>query len=275
MMLNFNDLLERAGLPLGDVKLIRHQDHRGGRDRNPFRLWQAKRPEFELYQAIQRRFAYGAAKHIASFVVTPQKDTLFVGVWNVGSSIGTVQPGTIDPVRQTDVGGFFLYELTHNPVLAEYEGRVIVGWGDGFRSWAQNAKTQSKPIRAILKEVEEEHFPGLLPFRRSIDELDTMPKSWRNALTATRGVYAMVCQTTGKIYVGSATGIDGFIGRWEQYLRTGDGGNLGMRGHPHRVWLVTILEVASSSATEEDILKLEAMWKTKLLTFEHGLNMNR
>jgi len=35
---------------------------------------------------------------------------------------------------------------------------------------------------------------------------------------------------------------------------------------------VSILEVASSSATEQDILRLESLWMKKLTTTTHGLN---
>jgi hypothetical protein len=37
---------------------------------------------------------------------------------------------------------------------------------------------------------------------------------------------------------------------------------------------ITVLEVASSSAREEDLFDMEVRWKTKLLSRKFGLNAN-
>jgi hypothetical protein len=37
---------------------------------------------------------------------------------------------------------------------------------------------------------------------------------------------------------------------------------------------VSILEVAGTAATEQDILKMEVLWKSKLQSREMGLNRN-
>jgi len=272
-MLGFNHLLEDAGLPLATVKLVRHQDNRSKRDRTPYRLWRTRRDEFELYQRLQSKPRFTGASHLASFAATPTGETLFIGLYDVGE-VGVAAPGTIDPVLGIDVGGHQLYELTRNAALDRYEGRVVIDWGLGFRTWVQNAKSNDKAILEIRREVEEERFPGLLAFRRPIDEMDTMPTSWRTVLSEARGVYLLVCRQTGKPYVGAAYGGDGFLGRWEEYAASGHGGNLGMKAHVHKDYAVSILEVASSSATEADICALEAAWKDKLLSMQFGLNQN-
>lgn len=78
----------------------------------------------------------------------------------------------------------------------------------------------------------------------------------------------------GVQYVGSATGADGFIGRWRTYLANGHGGNVLLRAGGHRDYSVTILEVASPDMSSRDILLREAFWKTKLGARAHGLNAN-
>jgi hypothetical protein len=55
MPVMFNTLLRGAGLSLGDVCLLRHQDNRADRGRTPYKLWRDDRPAFELYQSHQKR----------------------------------------------------------------------------------------------------------------------------------------------------------------------------------------------------------------------------
>src|SRR6185503_3532080 len=47
---------------------------------------------------------------------------------------------------------------------------------------------------------------------------------WRARLAAVAGVYLILATTTGRQYVGSATGIEGLWGRWAAYAVDGHGG---------------------------------------------------
>jgi hypothetical protein len=58
------------------------------------------------------------------------------------------------------------------------------------------------------------------------------------------------------------------------YAATGDGGNVRLRSRERSDYQVSILEVAGSAATADDILKMETRWKVKLQTREMGLNGN-
>jgi hypothetical protein len=82
------------------------------------------------------------------------------------------------------------------------------------------------------------------------------------------------CPKTKQQYVGSATGEDGFWGRWQAYVQTGHGGNLGLRLRDPSDYRVSILEVAGSQASVNDILGMEQTWKAKLRSKEMGLNKN-
>jgi len=90
-----------------------------------------------------------------------------------------------------------------------------------------------------------------------------------------RGIYLLVRRKTGEQYVGSASGSDGFYGRWLTY-QDGHGGNLGMRqlAVAASEYDVNILEVAASNATVDEIYARENIWKTKLGTRVVGLNHN-
>jgi hypothetical protein len=48
---------------------------------------------------------------------------------------------------------------------------------------------------------------------------------WRSRLSAVAGVYLILAETTGRLYLGSATGAEGIWGRWRKYAATGHGGN--------------------------------------------------
>ena len=68
--------------------------------------------------------------------------------------------------------------------------------------------------------------------------------------------------------------MDGFLGRWRAYVSDGHGGNVGMKIRDPSDYMVSILEVAGSNASTEDIIAMETVWKTKLLSRSIGLNRN-
>ena len=87
---------------------------------------------------------------------------------------------------------------------------------------------------------------------------------WIAALRAARGVYVLTCRRTKKIYIGSATSDEGFFGRWSEYARDGHGGNIQLKSRDRNDYQVSILEVAGSANTTQDILIMESRWKNKL-----------
>jgi hypothetical protein len=99
-----------------------------------------------------------------------------------------------------------------------------------------------------------------------------LPKSWATALRSSRGVYLLTCPRTKEQYVGSATGDEGFWGRWQDYVGTGHGGNIALKSRNSSDYQVSILEVAGTSATIEDIIQMEGRWQRKLQSKDMGLN---
>lgn len=272
-MLTFNLLLAAAGVPPALTRLIRHQDQRGPSGHTPYDLWKAGDASFERYQSIQSKERFEVGCWLASFVVTPFGETLFVGMYRV-TGLGVVADGEIDPVGGHDVSGLHEYVIEPAKALKEYAGRLIVEWGEAYRVWVQRADRQDKRVIELRKEINERPFPGFDNFVHSVRTLAMVPQTWRTALSAVSGVYLLVSLTTGKLYVGSAVGAEGFWGRWESYAANGHGGNIGLRLAAEQDYLVSILEVAASTATEEDVLKLESKWKRKLQSKEFGLNRN-
>ena len=45
-----------------------------------------------------------------------------------------------------------------------------------------------------------------------------------------KGVYLITDTSNGKMYVGSAYGENMILGRWKSYVKTGHGGNEGLKG---------------------------------------------
>jgi hypothetical protein len=276
-MLVFNFFLNEVGLNPAKVKLARHKDRRAKPGRTLYDLWKAKDPDFEEYQRIQSKDCFKHATHIASFVVTPQQGTMFVGLYSVDGQV-LMPPGKRDPITGEDVSTLFYYSLTKTRLLAEYEDRMFIKWNNPI-SWAQWAK-QDKPVVEIRRQKEERAFPGFMQFpATTFEALDDLPDSWKTSLRAARGIYVAVCTKagarteTGKLYVGSASGSDGFWGRWQSYLQNGHGDNEALKLDRKAAYQVSIVEVVGSSADVPEIIALENRWKRKLRSRDFG-NLN-
>lgn len=272
-MISLNSLLRHENIDPAFVKLVRHQDTRYSGRPSPYSLWISARDKFELYQSIQRRPVFHGARYLASFVATPLNETLLAGIYAV-NGVGVAPAGLKDPISDQDVGGLNLYDLALNPALCDYRGRLIIDWGKGYLAWMQLAAKQDKEILEIRRDDRERPFPGFLDFRQNLSNLADVPTSWRMVLSSVAGVYLLIHPGDGRQYVGSAQGEQGFWGRWEQYVASGHGGNQLMRELPPADYQLSVLEVASSSATVDQILALEERWKQKLLTRRFGLNAN-
>jgi hypothetical protein len=279
MPIMFNTILGDIGIAPSEVRLLRHQDYRAGRRRTPFELWRDDRSTFELYQSHQnasdqRRF--GNVPYWVSFVGLPNTtETLFVGLYCVQSR-STLDRDKIVPYKtEPEKAGIVdVYDLRVDQRLSEFDGKLFVDWGSGTRAWIQRADQQNKKIIELRREFKEPDFPGFSDFIRPLSQIVTLPKGWVETLRASRGIYLLTCPRTKEQYVGSADGEDGFIGRWREYVQTGHGGNIALKSRDPSDYQISILEVAGSTASREDILKMEGRWKAKLQSTEMGLNRN-
>jgi hypothetical protein len=280
MPLTFSCLLKSEGINPNEVRLLRHQTA-PFQGRTPYTLWRDQPDQFEIYQSYQHpdRVGYFRAPYWASFVVTPDRRTLFVGLYNV-EFIGVVEPEVIDPLTGLPPGAdiglstFAQFSLTLSPLLADISGRLVVDWGAGTRSWVQRADRSEKPIVELARAFQEEQFPGFTRFVRSLSDIESMPAGWHQALRSSRGVYLLACPRTREHYVGGAYGQDGFLGRWRTYVASNHGGNIGLRIREPSDWTVSILEVVGSATSDAELQEIESLWKAKLLSRDMGLNRN-
>lgn len=269
-MLTFNAILEHENIDPRQVRLVRHQDNRASGNCTPYNLWRAGDGRLEAYQRIQKREVFKIGGLLASFVVTPMGETLFIGLYRV-DGIGIAPPGTIDPVLQEERGGLHLYDICGDERLSDYAGHAIVDWGKGHLAWVQLAHRQDKPVLEIRKELREQPFPGFAHFCWDIGEIAAVPLTWQSVLKSVKGVYLLVCKETGKQYVGSAKGDESLWARFQAYKATGHGGNIELKSRGRKPYQVTVLEVVNS---DEKIEIVESAWKRKLMSKQFGLNRN-
>jgi hypothetical protein len=267
--LTFNSVLSAAGIPSGDVLLMRHQDGRSTKGRTPFRLWRDSPVHFEIYQSHQRidRRQNLNRPYWASFVGTPKNETLFVGLYRMKgfhpNEAELIEPHN-DEVKPA--GTVNVFNLSLASELSDLIGLLYIDWGPGQRAWIQLAENHEKPIVELQRELREPDFPGYAAFMAALSEIESLPQNWATVLAVARGVYLITCPRTLEQYVGAAVGESGFLGRWWDYARTGHGGNVALKSREPSDYSVSILEVAGSAATVDEILALEARWKAKLKT---------
>ena len=278
MSLRFNMLLEEVGISASEVRLLRHQPKAGGRALVD--VWRTARDEFEGYQALQPvgKRAHFTRPYWASFVGTWDGRTVFVGLYAVGAPEPLIEDVVVPITGSTDAAGLVdRYPTRHLGHLGHYEGRLYIDWGGGSsgkRAWVQRAEAQYKAITELHASVVEEPFPGFLQLASPLAALADVPPTWVQRLASAKGVYLLTCPRDGSLYVGSATAEGGFWSRWMEYRANGHGGNVGLKGRDPSNFMVSVLQVAGSAETSDDILAAEALWKAKLLSRNLGLNRN-
>lgn len=275
-MLTFGNLIDLVDLKRRDVRLLRHHETRPGKP-TPYVLWRDHRDRFDAYQATQA-FRYDGQLRVpywASFVAMPGLETLFVGIYSA-SLVGPLPADRIHPIsgEVEPAGSCSFYHLQLQAELSEYAGRLWIEWGPGYRSWVQRGDSREKPVVELRRNLGEDPFPGFQALILNLSEVEVIPSSWRAALAATRGVYLLTCPRTKEQYVGSASGVDGFLGRWREYVATGHGGNVELKSRDPSDYQVSILETVGTGATVNDIIAVEVRWKDKLQSRAMGLNRN-
>jgi len=179
----------------------------------------------------------------------------------------------------------YFYELERVSGYESLERRLVVGWGKDGINWHKYLK--NLPVLELLPDGRKlPVFEDYLEFRLShqdLKELFAHPdahRDWRSALESVAGVYLILAEKTGDMYVGSAYGAAGIWGRWEQYAKTGHGGNKYLidllnsdPDYPGRFWF-SLLQILPKSFTMTEVIKREELYKRKLGTRAHELHLN-
>jgi hypothetical protein len=270
-----------------DVKALRHKDNRldlwemrrsGGAiaaDSRKARVGRSGKIEtLEHYQNRQAWDVFGDTQVVISFIAERHKFARFVGVWEV---LG----------KRCDKRGHYQYRTIELPGFRSLEGRLVVTWGDGTRSWAQWLHRKgNKEISELLPPNYVMDFRGFYDFTLSHDQLVQMvnnPQSnreWLRMLSSVSGVYLLLDQESGEQYVGSAYGTGGIWARWRCYARNPCGGNVRLKAllakYPDRYkrFQFSVLRVLEPGAPKDAVLEHEQWAKRKLGCRAFGLNGN-
>lgn len=250
------------------VKVLRHKEL-------SFDLWEKRETgQFGHYQDGQSWDIFGSARYIISFIAERNRCAKFVGVWEVISK------------RKKKPRGF-KYKTKELPGFKDLEGRLIIQWGEGAKSWAQWLHRKgNKHIVELLPSNYVMDFPGYYKFALSYDKLAKMVnnpdsnREWQRMLSSARGVYLVLDKCTGKQYVGSAYGVGGIWARWKSYVKSRSGGNARLKKvlkrNPtqYKQFQFSILRVLEPSATKKEIIGEEVITKKKLGSNSFGLNSN-
>ena len=121
------------------------------------------------------------------------------------------------------------YHLEQVDLLKEYEGKLIIDWGNSARMWHQKGTTE-KPIISLQPD-EKKVFAGYEDLILTYDQIKeiienpSIYEAWHTALSSVYAIYLIVDRENGRQYVGSAYGEDGLLGRWSCYVKTHHGNN--------------------------------------------------
>ncbi len=230
---------------------------------------------FEAWQASQTKKNFGR-ELVVSLIALPEPNRwLFAGVHRVLD---------VEQLPNTQ----FRYSTARCKVASEFDGRLVIAFRrSGRQSYLRAERWAADLVVAELRAepLQFEAFPGyakiLLTHQQLCIVTDQQPPSWKAALSSVSGVYVISDRSSGKLYVGSAVGIEGIWGRWHEYAKTGHGGNRDLRdllraeGKGHAInFQYGVLETADTRASEGDILQRESHWKKLLLSRDHGYNAN-
>ncbi|SDX32707.1 GIY-YIG catalytic domain-containing protein [Albimonas donghaensis] len=277
-MFDFTEIVERLGRVPAATRLLRH-------DRVGLAHWRKGRDRFGAFVSYQlaANSPYAKAEAACHFVPGPPAPgggltALFVGATRILGKRpwdGVARPALDHPdVIETSDKPVEVFDLAWIESFEPWEGRILIDWGGSARAWSQWAHRQRKPVLELRASAADRPFPGFVDFLENVRDVPELPQAWQGALASVGGVYLLACLESGRLYVGSATGVEGFLSRWTAYAADGHGGNLLLKEASKRDYMVSVLEVASPAASQADLLAREALWKRRLGTRAHGLNAN-
>ena len=136
-------------------------------------------------------------------------------------------------------------------------------------------------VQILPDTFDNDIFPGYDKVNVSWHELSRVisKESWKTALQNQKGIYLITDISTGKRYVVSAYGENMILGRWQAYVKTGNGGNIELKNlnfaYIKQNFKYSILDIFKSTVDDRVIIERENWWKTLLLTRgEFGYNKN-
>jgi hypothetical protein len=274
------ELLNLRGLnDTTKVKFVRHQDSHV--DLTELMIL----GYLDRYQRVQSRPVFKNCDFIVSFIGLSQSRARFLGVYRVnGVRFVKDVPAPADyPLPEEP--DYFCYDLEKIEGFADLEERIIIDWGKSARAWHQWSQTiGDSEVIELLPRGYTRPFPGYLDFILSHDELVricTNPEAnveWFHKLSAVGGIYLITYNE--KLYVGSASGEDGILGRWQEYAVNGHGGNVKLEALQaadpdcYKHFRYSVLRTLPLSTPKKEIIFAEVLTMEKLGSRSVSIGLN-
>jgi hypothetical protein len=278
--LTFYDILKIYGIEPADVLLVRH----GNKEIQVLETFLDATEKFTEYTAWQKEDKYGTSKYLAVFCPARGTTSLFLGIWEINGCTANkdLKPKHFALLRKHNLPEVWYessvrYDLKLSSSIFDLSQRLVIEWGKSTISWVQHKNkdvVQIKPVNSIGDFTSYDNV--LLSYsdlQKLIRDTDSNA-SWVNALSSVNGVYLIKYKNNGQLYVGSAYGKGGILGRWASYAKTGHAGNKLLKKLDPRQLEFSILEISPSTMSADDVISRENRWKECLGTREFGLNDN-
>ncbi|MGF1719156.1 GIY-YIG nuclease family protein [Vibrio kyushuensis] len=175
------------------------------------------------------------------------------------------------------------YEYENIPEYEKYCGRLVIDFKNRSQTMIRKARSVIGECRVqeiLSDDFNNDVFPGYENVRLSWHDLKAVicKDNWSTALQNQKAVYLITDKSNGKMYVGSASGKHMLLGRWQAYVKSGHGNNVGLKelpiSHIKNNFEYSILDIFKSTTDDNVILKREAWWKKTLNTRMFGYNRN-
>lgn len=296
--LTLKDLIKIEDLNYDDLsfKIVRHKMNQKGWEEFD-NLIRFDNELLSAFAGSQERLVYKDADIVLTFVALPGTKALFrTAHINHGqisfnqykkyykgyqSFLNFKKINNIDGGTLKDL---YYYKLEESQLLETYKNRLVIEWGRSAVVWVQSAI--DKEVTEIYPHGFVSKFPGwdkVYLSHKELSEIINNPggnRDWYDYLSGHSGVYVIFDSSTGKQYVGSASGGKGIWSRWEGYVKTGHNENIGLKAlaknNPDyaNTFSYSLHHIFPKTVSEKDVLYYESLLKKKLGSRAYGLNEN-
>ena len=281
--MHLSSIFNEYGVDIKNTKLVRHPlnkpDIRDVYDRGMI----------EAYQNSQSKNVFDNCKYIAAFVGTAGTEAQFIGMYEIigtedGEAVKKHMPKDYPYPDHFDPNHRY-YDMQKMSVMSDLDNKLVIDWGKGALAWCQWAENDKEVLSIASRN--EITFPGYEEVILSYTELvnivngDVQYQKWRDALSNVNGIY-LICDTKrNKQYIGATYNDIGILGRWSEYVKTLDGGDVGIKEHlkenpnAHFDFQFTILRVLPKPISINEATQVESLYKNKLCTRNKAYGLNR
>lgn len=223
-----------------------------------------------------------------------KKDTIAIGFLNLGNDIW-ILTGIVKITKNNGLGK----PATAKYLDKKYNLRLTIKFHKSFENGIVKAEKFIDKLEVFEiwnpdKTVDDKSFPGYRNVKISYTDLKKKLETsdeWIAHLKSRKGVYLITDKATGKLYVGSAYGKNGILGRWKVYLKSGYDKNEKENGkYPNKKlqelvkkqkmqyvkdnFQYSILDTFTEEVSNEEVINRESWWKEILCSREFGYNAN-